>query len=1210
MNVYCRYGLRFLIAALFNIVPFVLPSALAELPGSRATVENANADFARRKEDILRGYANAMEVARLSDDVAENGLFPPWNDKGGDALRFIGAGLAIFSDAEYSDLQTTYTGDGKGNTFREMVDNYLLPITQYEDVGTHEPQNPDNINGAVNSLEFKNGGDYDFTLIASANLILQAKDHPDLISNNAVRALISHGKVQFNETPQNGVAHCEVSGLVPFAGPWTHGLITGPFLDDGRSQKLYSTLTGIESLLRWRFRYSIPETENHLFQMYTWRYLVQEYLAWVAQLPKEHPRYDLCLKNLYEQDSHYSNDTPIADTGATADSLLYLMLRRTFTIGLFETNARPYQSLTLNSLLTLHDHADALFSDPRRQDLKRAAAAALDYMALEFALQSFEGKRLPPMRRNIKHTETVAPYASDYVPYMWGTLTGAYIYDDTVDTSPQACDAELYTTCEQTGTKNRQPCSGSCPVSKRDQVYNGCRCSCTDFQNLKTCTHQRFQANTLAPRSMSQAAGYSLWSALSEYRVPAAIQDWMLNKHNGYWARIQSKYSLAHYALNYSYSVAQEEYPYPVPSYPLLSEDYGVYDDPVRYRPVFQYYFAGKNYLNTAGGFHSKYVPTIELKDPLPDREQPELDAFSKPYSIIGEGLIEPKSDIVGHEKYWEALANETILMPGTYTGGSGGGRFLDTYKSFSYGYFNVGSTDIHLNWPQYYPAEWDDDLQETFGIGRAGFKIFEFNGDHPLRDNYLILAQFSKSQDIPEHRHYARGFWEVVPKDRFYSAAALRVYIETYNAPGNFNNNYYTSPEYHYTMTTGETLTLNDKVGSSAAHHGILEIRDSSGTIIPFEKYAFPRNYTDHTMPVLEAWEVDENYNFLEESFARVADGKLFVSNPYTGTSHTVDWSTPNVVVREEEETFVDPLKFHEESWQETNQVQLVKTAVNGGLQVCTSGSYGALQSIPLNSNNIYSVGTQLELNFQLPQSANDGWVSLVYRSKDAPLNYVQLGFLNFNSATLRGENTRWLVDLSQAVQDHIIDLRTRGNLQIEFVANPQPACIQLYSLKFLNAYLNENYGKGDTLNLIDFASPSQWFYRPETDQTWTQGLPEQSLPYNQMRVQSMEFNAKALDVNSSSTMQVVIQQSHAVNGEVQAFLSCRRFNTEINHQWVNRIEFVNGRAEGSFSLSNITYLDQIVASEDALCSVEFFINLQNGETLPTLSFETFSFQ
>jgi hypothetical protein len=112
---------------------------------------------------------------------------------------------------------------------------------------------------------------------------------------------------------------------------------------------------------------TVPETENHLLMMNSSKYLIN--------------------KVLFERtgDAQYDNTT-----NGVRDWLLNHMANFA-RYDFMEFNARPYQRLSLHSILNLHE-----FGDP---ELQTAAQIVLDYVMTKFAISSSRARRVPPFRR-------------------------------------------------------------------------------------------------------------------------------------------------------------------------------------------------------------------------------------------------------------------------------------------------------------------------------------------------------------------------------------------------------------------------------------------------------------------------------------------------------------------------------------------------------------------------------------------------------------------------------------------------------------------------------------------------------------------------------------------------------------------------------------------------------------------------------------------
>jgi hypothetical protein len=124
------------------------------------------------------------------------------------------------------------------------------------------------------------------------------------------------------------------------------------------------------------FSYPVPETENHLFQIETARYLTNQILY-----QRTHdPQYD-----------NRRNGQRLLDVLPTAVWLLnslQAILQHDFA----EYNARPYQDQIMKALLNLQSYA-------YDHDVRLAARMALDYISAKVAVSSNDLRRAPPFRR-------------------------------------------------------------------------------------------------------------------------------------------------------------------------------------------------------------------------------------------------------------------------------------------------------------------------------------------------------------------------------------------------------------------------------------------------------------------------------------------------------------------------------------------------------------------------------------------------------------------------------------------------------------------------------------------------------------------------------------------------------------------------------------------------------------------------------------------
>lgn len=109
-------------------------------------------------------------------------------------------------------------------------------------------------------------------------------------------------------------------------------------------------------------------------------------------------------------------------------------------------------------------------------------------------------------------------------------------------------------------------------------------------------------------KNVGQAGGFALWAGLKDYRVPAAIHDFMLHKYDGWWARLQSRYTLNHYPMHTDgpefFGFTAEDPDDSPPKY--FNANGSIFMD-ARFRSVTQLYFVTDDYLNSSGGYFRKY---------------------------------------------------------------------------------------------------------------------------------------------------------------------------------------------------------------------------------------------------------------------------------------------------------------------------------------------------------------------------------------------------------------------------------------------------------------------------------------------------------------------------------------------------------------------------------------------------------------------------
>ncbi len=837
------------------------------------TVEAAEADFPRRKALLLRAWGRRLQATGL----------PAWNDNSPTATRLIAAGMAALTDgsvgftgadwALFSGRPETEARPAHQAAFAALVENYCAGVYPYTQPGTDGPGKPEDASG--------DSGDYDFALRDIVALIHLFLDRPEVLTNDAIRMLITQQEVSF--TPAGDTY--TVEGGVPFAGQdLNEWLGAGP---NGRHYFLLEIPIVSEFpvdlvLPDPAIKMATPETENHLLGIYAWRFLVNEYLTFVSRLQPGDARYhrfDPQLAALVEADpGRYVNGPEIID-------FVLQLLGRVAHSGMYESNAKPYGMIAASPILAFYQAADLLFpDDPDRQRIKVAAHNALDYLAAEFTFQSLEGKRIAPFRRNVDHRDDTSFYTSDYAPHMFGALTGSYVFPD----------------------GDGGPFGGT---------------------------------------GIDQEGGFALWAVLSGYRVPRAIHDLALNKHGGYFARVQTRYSKASYPLEITIGPGgpggigkPPNPPFVRPRYfqdiDVEPPEWGV-PGPGEFTPATQLYFATPDYLNSSGGHNLAYYFEIEVPlavvdlliagttglPPIPGlrnlvrswlnraingmgfvRKIRGSDVNSRPSTLITRGDLQPGggANIGGLEAVLPAMRGQDDYWSS---------KNVSVYKSFSLGYtFRPGGHDRHLTWPQRYPAGWDASVVQRFGIGRAAIQVFDFvdQPDHPLSGHFWVLGQFSKSENKGQFREYGRGFWEVVPGHQFPDGAALAARIKELNPGSHFDDD--ADNDYAYRMaTTAETVVIHNRFGSSATDQAILELRSAAGEKVPLNRYLADMGNIEklREIPLLDVWQVDRDHGFTGLKYAHAdGHGRIVLHNPLVGQTLTLDSSDYRAPARWEDNT------------------------------------------------------------------------------------------------------------------------------------------------------------------------------------------------------------------------------------------------------------------------------------------------------------------
>ncbi|GAX26525.1 hypothetical protein FisN_23Lh052 [Fistulifera solaris] len=766
-------------------------AARRELASHPSSVEKANNGFIDRKVTLIKHWIANRERAAVRSQTDSS-------------IHDINAGLFVFANPDLFDTND-FAGLGglpEESSFDQQKDAYLRNVSEFvssieifETVGTDfgsfdtpgiGKYKPDGVTKTF-------GGDWDFVLTFLSPILYQHINRTDLLTNDMRWNLLRQGTVD---------------GEIPYSG---------------------NTLSYLEAnLFFFRFkplmkvRVRMIETENHILQIYTWMYLINNYVRYIAQLDPSDERYDPRVAELYVNNpDHYNNSPELVD----------LMLQMTGIIlhkDLFETNSKPYEAYSVLSLILLYSYSDRLFPDDEvNQKIKMAAHNALDFLAVKFTFQTFQGKRISPMRRNWSDRNILGFYENDHLPTMYAALSGVNFF----------------------------------PIPTEG------------FYFLRE--------------------GMTILTALMDYRVPEEIHDYMLDRHDGFWARMQSSYYTDHFHLSYSASSLTRPPPVPDPCPATFFKDDGsVYKSGI-FRPIPQVYFGTNDFLNSAGGCGQDF-----LKIEAPLRFLPfDIDTLADLRAISKPNVLVSKPDYRYYAENITLLEEDYLIMRGELDPSMS--KNLNTYKSFTFGYSKgQHGSDKYKEWPMTVPRDWDSFLALSFSINRGSFRIYDFSSSaatHPMNGYYLIMAKVSKLPVGSDLRTVARGFWEIVPLRMYESVEALASYMRQKN-PSSFFSKNIILPYKYVLATTGEKIKIDARAGGIGDERcsAIRAIWGPDGRKRNLNEYHFDTLSLQKMegIGLVDVWEIDSNYTIGNKIACAAGDGRLFVKNRHIGSSIEIDGS------------------------------------------------------------------------------------------------------------------------------------------------------------------------------------------------------------------------------------------------------------------------------------------------------------------------------
>ncbi|MGL1934011.1 MAG: hypothetical protein OCD01_03295 [Fibrobacterales bacterium] len=752
-------------------------------------------------EEVIQQQRNNL-VSTWVYNYAHNPEFDAWTDNAKHSLRQITSGLYLFSNpqdfstrdyAALSGLPPDSDISLHQATYQQRVLEYLNTATIFNTIGTST-----SAAGQKVAHDGTTGGDYDFILKEILSLIYTFKDRPDILTPAMVSALLLQGTTDPLHIPYTGndLSYAQVYLKDIFYYPTQQGPL--PIYYDVKQ----------------------PETENHMFLIYSWHYLINNYIHWVASLDISHPSYNETILTLYNQDTeHYENSEDLSD-------LILQMLGRVVHNGLFETNAKAYEAFTTNAILNLYSYSDETQTNAMNTTIQTAALNALDYLSVKYAFQSLENKRITPMRRNFGYKERLGYYQNDYMPHIWGALTGVYQFDDT------------------NGSINFP----DLPEPESNLPYH--------FS------------------SASQPAGFALWASLSDYRIPKATLGFMQSKNRGVWSKMQSQFTNRHYDVSFTFNImAQPPEPADI-AQRYFNEDNSAFMDGES-RPVTELQFITNDYSNVSGGSYQQYNQYIvdlmgtTLDAALLSDGFKQYDALAKPQTLI----------LKGDNGYWDS--DLTALSDNTLTLNRSGNEFWKnangvTYKNFSM--VSIPSTS-EPETVRTFPESWNSNLSHSYTFNTTSLQIYDFRytENHPLNGYYVIMgSRIAGDQQ--------QVWWEVIPGNHYFSPWMLGwcTLISNYRTIVQTNSTEFTysiAPSYEHITITPDS-TINDCLVMS-------RIRNYNGQEIDPTLFNHNSCSNQNSGQLIDVWEVDTHYTFTGTQYVSGKNGLIEIYNPAAPIGH-----------------------------------------------------------------------------------------------------------------------------------------------------------------------------------------------------------------------------------------------------------------------------------------------------------------------------------
>lgn len=693
--------------------------------------------------------------------------------------------------------------------------------------------------------------DYDMTLMSLANLLYLFLHDPEVLPDEiGYDILCQNGDGKGCESDGHSAEWDGMGGYFTFGLKWWY---------------IIHELTGQMGDNVW-YR---SETENHVAMIYAWNYLASLWILHRGQT-SDHPR----LSEWYHMGLTWLDDP--RSSQYFFDDVLQ-MLGRPMHSGFFETNSRPYQELTLTTILTLALYGNPFQGRPDHLELDdelltkiehvhQAARNAFGYAAATYAFQSLRAKRSAPFRRKRDYRKVKSFYQAERTSVLFGLLSGAHDYDDCID---------------------------------EDELY--------------TCRLQRFTGVYALHKTFWAAVGRlnERWQGRQGYELPETIQGNMFDKRP-YFGIMQARYSREQYP-------AQIRFIDPPPTY-FVDGDPPQANLGESFRGSPELYFGDGDLMLAAGGMKKALAPNNALEAEYIFRARPTMLFPRGDFGHTDDDNNDSPNDLEW-SSFKKASEAHVLLMRGIRDEPWDSTCNLWVYGSLAYGYsydHSVGS-DFHLGWAQQYPSHWwEFNPRREFTIGHAKVRIMYFSPGKlgvdafpPVGSKtegyYLILIKPRKSAAKYSHKpifyNYRRGLAELVPGYLFGSVDDLAAELLAWNAPHYFSDE--SDPDagkysYRYvTMTTRERVTLDPGMGWAGwdewegCRNGVRRIEtladpslgplgsddDSRWVMTDREATYIPRNIKDDKerrgIPLVRVWELSQQYR---------RTGRMLMESPEPG--------------------------------------------------------------------------------------------------------------------------------------------------------------------------------------------------------------------------------------------------------------------------------------------------------------------------------------